>query len=135
MIYHRDIREKDATPFKKCAVCRSSLRGSARGRGGSPYGTVSGALGRTRTGSTGSSVGAGVAAGGDPGGVPLHRFTQHTTAVKALAWDPHVPGVLATGGGKATVRLLVSAVNRDGRRRPWRTRGVAVSRQRIKPSF
>ena len=33
---------------------------------------------------------------GDP---PLWKFHEHTAAVKALAWDPHVSGVLATGGG------------------------------------
>jgi len=129
MIYHRDIREKDTRPFKKCAAHRQEvcglrwsnddganssllasggndnkvfvwdLRGSARGRGSSPYGAGSGALGHSRTGSTSSSVSAGVAAGDDLGEMPLHRFTQHTAAVKALAWDPHVPGILATGGG------------------------------------
>ncbi|KAG9221325.1 hypothetical protein CCMSSC00406_0009436 [Pleurotus cornucopiae] len=30
---------------------------------------------------------------------PLWKFHEHTAAVKALAWDPHVNGVLATGGG------------------------------------
>jgi cell division cycle 20-like protein 1 (cofactor of APC complex) len=29
----------------------------------------------------------------------LWKFHEHTAAVKALAWDPHVSGVLATGGG------------------------------------
>lgn len=129
MIYHRDIRERDPKPFKKSAAHRQEvcglrwsnddganssllasggndnkvfiwdLRGSARGRGSSPYGPGSGALGHSRTGSTGSSMNAGVVTGDDPGEVPLHRFTQHTAAVKALAWDPHVPGILATGGG------------------------------------
>ena len=129
MIYHRDVREKESKPFKKCAAHRQEvcglrwsnddganssllasggndnkvfiwdLRGSTRGRGSSPYGTGSGALGHSRTGSSSSSAGAGVIAGDDPGEVPLHRFTQHTAAVKALAWDPHVPGILATGGG------------------------------------
>ncbi|KAG6382053.1 WD40 repeat-like protein [Boletus reticuloceps] len=38
--------------------------------------------------------------GGDSDGdVPLWKFHEHTAAVKALAWDPHVSGVLATGGG------------------------------------
>lgn len=32
---------------------------------------------------------------------PLWKFHEHTAAVKALAWDPHVAGVLATGGGTA----------------------------------
>ncbi|KAJ8516930.1 hypothetical protein ONZ45_g5809 [Pleurotus djamor] len=30
---------------------------------------------------------------------PLWKFHEHTAAVKALAWDPHINGVLATGGG------------------------------------
>ena len=32
---------------------------------------------------------------------PHHRFTQHTAAVKALAWCPHKSGLLASGGGTA----------------------------------
>ena len=31
--------------------------------------------------------------------VPLTRFPQHSSAVKALAWSPHQHGLLATGGG------------------------------------
>ncbi|KIK60513.1 hypothetical protein GYMLUDRAFT_167917 [Collybiopsis luxurians FD-317 M1] len=34
------------------------------------------------------------------GTCPLYKFRQHTAAVKGLAWDPHLPGVLASGGGK-----------------------------------
>lgn len=30
---------------------------------------------------------------------PLHRFTDHTAAVKAIAWSPHKRGLLASGGG------------------------------------
>lgn len=41
------------------------------------------------------------AAGADDGDIPLWKFHEHTAAVKALAWDPHVSGVLATGGGTA----------------------------------
>jgi cell division cycle 20-like protein 1, cofactor of APC complex len=32
---------------------------------------------------------------------PLHRFTQHCAAVKAIAWSPHQHGLLASGGGTA----------------------------------
>ena len=32
---------------------------------------------------------------------PLYRFTEHTAAVKALAWSPHAHGLLASGGGTA----------------------------------
>lgn len=32
---------------------------------------------------------------------PLHLFSDHTAAVKAIAWSPHQRGVLASGGGTA----------------------------------
>ena len=32
---------------------------------------------------------------------PLHTFTQHQAAVKALAWCPWQPQILASGGGTA----------------------------------
>lgn len=32
---------------------------------------------------------------------PLSRFTEHTAAVKAIAWSPHQHGLLASGGGTA----------------------------------
>lgn len=32
---------------------------------------------------------------------PLYRFTDHTAAVKAIAWSPHQHGLLASGGGTA----------------------------------
>jgi cell division cycle 20-like protein 1 (cofactor of APC complex) len=35
------------------------------------------------------------------GGAPLHRFTAHQAAIKALAWSPHQHGLLASGGGTA----------------------------------
>jgi len=33
------------------------------------------------------------------GDSPRWKFYNHTAAVKALAWEPHMSGVLATGGG------------------------------------
>jgi cell division cycle 20-like protein 1 (cofactor of APC complex) len=30
---------------------------------------------------------------------PQAKFTQHTAAVKAIAWSPHQRGLLASGGG------------------------------------
>ncbi|PPQ90390.1 hypothetical protein CVT25_014623, partial [Psilocybe cyanescens] len=49
----------------------------------------------------GGSRGAPIAGGEDniPNDVPVWKFHEHTAAVKALAWDPHVWGILATGGG------------------------------------
>lgn len=32
---------------------------------------------------------------------PVLRYTEHTAAVKAIAWSPHVNGLLASGGGTA----------------------------------
>lgn len=32
---------------------------------------------------------------------PVHRFEDHTAAVKAVAWSPHQAGLLASGGGTA----------------------------------
>lgn len=32
---------------------------------------------------------------------PVHEFSQHTAAVKAIAWSPHQRGILASGGGTA----------------------------------
>lgn len=32
---------------------------------------------------------------------PLHEFSDHTAAVKAIAWSPHQRGILASGGGTA----------------------------------
>jgi len=67
-------------------VCIWDLRGSRRAAAGRPIGPGSG----------NTSGSAGEDAAGD---APLWKFHEHTAAVKALAWDPHVSGVLATGGG------------------------------------
>ncbi len=37
---------------------------------------------------------------------PLWEFTEHTAAVKAVAWSPHQRGLLASGGGTADRRIL-----------------------------
>lgn len=36
---------------------------------------------------------------------PLYKFTQHTAAVKAIAWSPHQRGLLASGGGTADRKI------------------------------
>lgn len=36
---------------------------------------------------------------------PLHRFSEHSAAVKALAWSPHHQGILASGGGTADMKI------------------------------
>ncbi|KAH0829069.1 WD40 repeat-like protein [Lanmaoa asiatica] len=126
MVHHRDVREgAGGRPFKKCAghrqeVCGlrwSSGMGSALASGGNDNKVCIWDLrGSRRASSVASSVhssgsgpGGGIGtstrrsrsnSGGDgDGDVPLWKFHEHTAAVKALAWDPHVSGVLATGGG------------------------------------
>lgn len=36
---------------------------------------------------------------------PKFKFSEHTAAVKAIAWSPHQPNVLASGGGTADRRI------------------------------
>jgi cell division cycle 20-like protein 1 (cofactor of APC complex) len=45
---------------------------------------------------------------------PLHRYTDHTAAVKAIAWSPHQRGLLASGGGTADrcIRFWNTSTNR-----------------------
>jgi cell division cycle 20-like protein 1, cofactor of APC complex len=36
---------------------------------------------------------------------PTWRFSEHTAAVKAIAWSPHQRGILASGGGTADKKI------------------------------
>ncbi|OXA37617.1 fizzy-related protein homolog [Folsomia candida] len=36
---------------------------------------------------------------------PVHTYTEHTAAVKAIAWSPHHHGLLASGGGTADQKV------------------------------
>lgn len=38
---------------------------------------------------------------GQQGTQPMLKFSEHTAAVKAIAWSPHQHGLLASGGGTA----------------------------------
>ncbi|TEA37067.1 hypothetical protein DBR06_SOUSAS210228, partial [Sousa chinensis] len=44
---------------------------------------------------------------GEGGWVPLQTFTQHQGAVKAVAWCPWQPNVLATGGGTSDRHIRI----------------------------
>jgi len=52
---------------------------------------------------------------------PIISYDKHLAAVKALAWSPHIPGLLTTGGGTAdrTIRF-------------WNTRSGSTSTEPIK---
>lgn len=120
MIYHRDVREAEGKPFKKATghrqeVCglrwnnEDGVQSSTLASGGNDNKVCIWDLrGSKRPGLRGgaslpgsSSAGSGYTSGEETGDVPLWKFHEHTAAVKALAWDPHVPGTLATGGGTA----------------------------------
>jgi len=77
-------------------VCIWDLRGSRRSSANP--GAIMGVSGSSPAGNTRARSGS-ISASEDLGDVPLWKFHEHTAAVKALAWDPHVSGVLATGGG------------------------------------
>lgn len=92
-------------------VCIWDLRGSRRqaslsslrsdGGGSGSVSASSSVNSSTFEVSTGpfTDVDAPSAADDDVGDQPLYKFHEHTAAVKALAWDPHLNGTLATGGG------------------------------------
>ncbi|KAF9553349.1 WD40 repeat-like protein [Agrocybe pediades] len=104
-----DVREPSQRPFRKCAGHRQEVCG-LKWSGDSASG---GAAGNAMLASGGNDnkvciwdlrgsarPGAGTQSGEDiPSDTPVWKFHEHTAAVKALAWDPHVSGVLATGGG------------------------------------
>ncbi|KAI0074874.1 WD40 repeat-like protein [Panus rudis PR-1116 ss-1] len=126
MIHHRDVRESSMRPFKRsmghkqevCGlrwngdsnpqsallasggndnkVCIWDLRGAKRpGLRSMPI------AGPSSASTSGITASGSLVAGDEENDVPLWKFHQHTAAVKALAWDPHMNGVLASGGGTA----------------------------------
>lgn len=111
MVHHRDVREPSHRPFKRCAGHRQEVCGLKWARDGGPLASggndnkvciwdLRGSKRASVTGSSTSGSGSVEDAGGSGSGdAPLWKFHEHTAAVKALAWDPHVSGVLATGGG------------------------------------
>jgi cell division cycle 20-like protein 1 (cofactor of APC complex) len=110
MVHHRDVREPGEAPWKRCTGHRQEVCGlkwSSDGGAGSASLASGGndnkvciwdLRGATRRngGWGGPAPSGGESQGDSP---PVWKFHDHTAAVKALAWDPHVSGVLATGGG------------------------------------
>ena len=114
MVHHRDVREPGTRPFRKSAghrqeVCGlrwnsdSAAQGGLLASGGNDNKVCIWDLrssARRRIAEEGGGTTTTAAAQAQPGdSSPLWKFHEHTAAVKALAWDPHVAGVLATGGG------------------------------------
>lgn len=111
MVHHRDVRDPATRPFKRCTGHRQEVCGLKwSGDSGPAANLASGGNdnkvciwdlrgSRRAAGSRPGSAAGGLSDDGSPGDLPLWKFHEHTAAVKALAWDPHVSGVLATGGG------------------------------------
>lgn len=108
MVHHRDVREATTRPFKRCTGHRQEVCGLKWSGDGGPSSANLASGGNDnkvciwdlRGSRRGASTSAAAIAGEEgPGDAPLWKFHEHTAAVKALAWDPHVSGVLATGGG------------------------------------
>ncbi|KAF7295227.1 WD-REPEATS-REGION domain-containing protein [Mycena indigotica] len=108
IIHHRDVRESATRPFKRSAGHRQEVCG-LKWSGDGGVGAANLASGgndnkvciwdlrgskRSNSASRATTV-----PEPDDGDTPLWKFHEHTAAVKALAWDPHISGVLATGGG------------------------------------
>ncbi|KAF8260334.1 WD40-repeat-containing domain protein [Lactarius quietus] len=114
MVHHRDVREPGTRPFRKSAghrqeVCGlrwnsdTAAQGGLLASGGNDNKVCIWDLRSSRRHATRNGAGNAEEGGSSTGGAasdsPLWKFHEHTAAVKALAWDPHVAGVLATGGG------------------------------------
>ncbi|KAK1869178.1 hypothetical protein I4F81_011659 [Pyropia yezoensis] len=80
--------------------------GGSRSSSSSFSSLSSGSRGRPVTAATSASTPGGVSIGAH-GSSPEIRFSDHTAAVKAIAWSPHQRGLLASGGGTAdrTIRF------------------------------
>jgi cell division cycle 20-like protein 1 (cofactor of APC complex) len=118
MVHHRDVREPGTRPFRKSSGHRQEVCGLRWNSDGAAQGGLLASGGNdnkvciwdlrssrrpaTRSGSGNAEEGGSSTSAATPmpsGDSPLWKFHEHTAAVKALAWDPHVAGVLATGGG------------------------------------
>ena len=115
MIHHRDVREPSQRPFRLSGGHRQEVCGLKWSTNGGSGGFNAANLasggndnkvciwdlrGSQRASTAGGRSSAAVGSSDEEiTDTPLWKFHQHTAAVKALAWDPHVPGVLATGGG------------------------------------
>jgi cell division cycle 20-like protein 1 (cofactor of APC complex) len=106
-VHHRDVRDPSQRPFKRSTGHRQEVCGLKWSGDGGPQSATLASGGNDNKvciwdlrGSRRNTVRSEAANDdGAPGDAPLWKFHEHTAAVKALAWDPHVQGVLATGGG------------------------------------
>ena len=120
-IHHRDVRDPSIRPFRRYVGHKQEVCGLKWNASDDPQGALLASGGNDNKvciwdlrgskrpglrpipamGSTGITATGSLVTGEDGADVPLWKFHNHTAAVKALAWDPHVSGVLASGGGTA----------------------------------
>ncbi|KIY46115.1 WD40 repeat-like protein [Fistulina hepatica ATCC 64428] len=115
-VHHRDVREPTIQPFRRCSGHRQEVCGLKWSVEGGPQQALLASGGNDNkvcvwdirsSVRPGGSLGIGPRQSRLTNGssedviddAPLWKFHEHTAAVKALAWDPHISGVLATGGG------------------------------------
>ncbi|KAK0199097.1 WD40 repeat-like protein [Armillaria mellea] len=85
-VHHRDVRDPTLNPFKRCTGHRQEVCGLKWSANAGP-------------------MEANLASGGNDNKVCIwdlrgsRRAAASRNPTNALAWDPHIPGVLATGGG------------------------------------
>lgn len=64
---------------------------------------------------------------GVQGGSAVHSFTDHQSAVKALAWCPWQPSILASGGGTSDRHIRIWNVNSGSKVIAWDTQSQVSS--------
>jgi cell division cycle 20-like protein 1 (cofactor of APC complex) len=97
-IHHRDVREPGGAPWKRSVAHRQEVCGLKWSGDGAPHAATLASGGNDNKVCIWDLRGSRRAPDNAPD-VPLWKFHEHTAAVKALAWDPHVSGLLASGGG------------------------------------
>ena len=112
-ICHWDVRERGKRPYATLLAHRQEVCGLKWGGGTGVRQLASGGNDNklmiwdargSGVGAHGGNANPGVNGGfamGDAGTgvVPVWKWHEHSAAVKAIAWNPHVPGVLVSGGG------------------------------------
>ena len=111
-IHHRDVRDPSIRPFSRYVGHKQEVCGLKWNASDDPQGALLASGGNDNkvciwdlrgsqrsAASNGSKTDLTSGVEDSTNIHPLYKFHDHTAAVKALAWDPHMHGILATGGG------------------------------------
>lgn len=113
-IQHRDVREPNQN-FRRIAGHRQEvcgLRWSSTELGGRGYLASGGndnalLVWDSRWDTLGSATDTDGHVYSDSPARPLWKFREHRAAVKAISWNPHMSGVLASGGGTVDKQIII----------------------------